>query len=97
MDYDSKVIEMRNLFSMLPKEIQLSEVRRMKRIAEGRSAILVKEVGDKSERTYRFNSVKELVKWLKFNGHKNANNSNIYKCLREERPSAYGHTFKYEK
>ena len=93
---EEKVIKARNLFTSLPKEIQVKELVRYTRIVNGVKAILVTPIDDPNK-TYRFNNPKEVVNWLRYNGQDNASTSNLYKVLKRKRKSAYGYLIEYEK
>lgn len=88
------VIQFRRLFETFSKRIQKREISRLKRVVEGKPPIIATKVG--TEESYQFNTVGDLMKWLKTKGYPNASNSNVYKSLRNVRPSAYGYVIKYK-
>ena len=90
----NKVLQFRKLFSEFPKPLQKREFSRLDRILQDKKPITVTPIG--SEEGFQFNSVKDLLNWLRANGYPKANNSNIYKSLNNTRPSAYGHIIKYK-
>lgn len=88
------VIELRTLFAQLERNLQVREVARMKRILEGKKPIMVEPVDDPTV-VYKFSNPYEVIRWLNGLGIKSKSNSNIYKCLRGERPQVYGYKMYY--
>lgn len=97
MDKDTRVnvVQLRRLFDSLPKTVQKRELSRLQRVFLDKPAIMA--IDPRTDEKYQFNTVNDLMKWLRANGHPNANNSNVYKSLNNSRPTAYGYKIKYKR
>lgn len=95
MEIHEKIVKFRQIFDELPKDMQLSELKRLERIVYNKKAIKLTHPRE-PERERMFSDINTVVKFLKNNGFPNASRSNIHKALRGERKKAYGYTVRYE-
>lgn len=95
MTLEDKILDFRASYNALPPLHQERERQRLNRIAEGRKAIIAEPLDDHTRR-FVFNTPKELVDFLKAQQVDVKSNSNIYKCLRGIRKTAYGYKIFYE-
>lgn len=95
MSDTDKIIELRKLFNLLPGHIQYSEWKRMERIIFEKKAIKLSSPREPG-REKIFNSVGEVVKYIRNNGYPTASNSNVHKALNGDRKTAYGYVIEYE-
>ena len=93
---EQDVIKFRELFGLLPPNVQAKEVYRLLRIIKGKPALVAEPLAE-LDRKYKFQSVEHMVAWLRSGEYPKANASNIYKAIRKERGSAYGYIVSFEK
>ena len=91
-----KILDFRASYNALPPIYQERERQRLNRIAEGRPAIIAEPLDDHTRR-FTFNTPTELIEFLTAQQIEVKSNSNIYKCLRGIRKTAYGYKIFYEK
>jgi hypothetical protein len=92
---EDRIVILRTVYAELSPDIRRRELKYMSRLERGGKVVLAEPVNDPLK-VYRFNSVYDMVLWLRNTGHKSATSANVYKVLNKERPSAYGHTYQYE-
>lgn len=92
---EDRIALFRLLYSEFSPDIKRREVKVMKRIERG-SKMVIAEPIDNAQKIFRFNSVYDLVMWLRNMGHKSASSANVYKVLNGDRPSAYGYKYRHE-
>jgi hypothetical protein len=95
LSLEEKIALLRMIYGELSPDIRRRELKYMNRIERGGKVVLAEPLNDPLK-VYRFNSVYDMVLWLRNIGHKSATSANVYKVLNKERPSAYGHTYHYE-
>lgn len=95
MSDTDKIIELRKIFALLPPHVQYSEWKRMERIIFNKKAIKLSSPREPG-RERVFNSVPEVLKYIRNNGYPNAHSSNIHKALNGDRKKAYGFVVRYE-
>lgn len=95
MSLEEKIVILRTVYGDLSPDIRRRELKYMNRIERGGKVVLAEPLNDPLK-VYRFNSVYDMVLWLRNTGHKSATSANVYKVLNGERPSAYGHVYHYE-
>jgi hypothetical protein len=93
--FEDRVALFRLLFAEFSEEAKRREIKILHRIQRGTKTILAEPIDD-SRKVFRFNSVYDLVMWLRNIGHKSASSANIYKVLTGQRPSAYGYKYRHE-
>ena len=86
----------RDIFKRLDITSQTREYMRLDRIINDKPVLIVEPM-DEIDRRYKFQTVEQFIIWLRKNGYPNADPSNVYKCMRGERKSAYGHTISIKK
>ena len=87
-------ITFRKLFDSFDDDVKKYELERLQRVILGKPPITATDPN--TGQTFQFNSVAKLIRWMKSQGVKNPSNSNIYKSLNNQRPSAYGYVIKYK-
>lgn len=95
MSDTDKIIELRKLFATLPPHLKYIEWKRMERIIFEKKAIKVSTPRNPG-REKTFNTINEVVEYLKKNGYPKASRSNVHKCLSGQRKKVYGHYVKYD-
>lgn len=89
-----KILLLRETFNELPADLQFKEARRFIRLVNNIKPILVSPKNFPDEQL-TFHRVEEVVKYFFNLGHTRAANANVYKALRGERATAYGHRIWY--
>lgn len=96
MTQEELVVLFRKSWQELDPSVQAREIMRLNRLLKGMPVLIVEPI-DEPDRQYSFESVEHFVMWVQNNGHDNASSSNVYKCLNNQRLTAYGYKFKYKK
>lgn len=92
---EEKIVLFRTMYGEFAPEIRRRELKYMNRIERGGKVVLAEPLNDPLK-VFRFNSIYDMVMWLRNIGHKSASSANVYKVLNNERKSAYGYTYTYE-
>jgi hypothetical protein len=95
LSLEDQIALFRLLYSQFSPDVKTRETKIINRIQRGTKIILAEPV-DNATKVFRFNSVYDLVMWLRNQGFKSASSANVYKVLNGERPSAYGYKYRHE-
>jgi hypothetical protein len=95
LSLEDQIALFRLLYSQFSPDVKTRETKIINRIQRGTKIILAEPVNN-ATKVFRFNSVYDLVMWLRNQGFKSASSANVYKVLNGERPSAYGYKYRHE-
>lgn len=95
LSVEDRIALFRLLYSEFSPEVKARETKIINRIKRGTKVVIAEPLHD-ATKVFRFNSVYDLVMWLRNQGYKSASSANIYKVINGDRPSAYGYKYRHE-